>query len=906
MLQPFSKPPNITFNNENHDESLSVFMFHSKLFDKVKYYFPLYYLSYDSIKYKTLDNYFKVKSDDTIFVILTEEALKTKRGIDPYVFLFKIPLFGFQIYIKYGSILWMSNGETTVPVLKKEKLNIYNTYLKYVMVKRKVDIGKLNMTDKIVDVTRSSTTDIRRIPTEPLQEPMVTRIKNDLFNYIKSLIEMNDIPKLVQTELEKDRTKKNKEFEQFLNDSNSTIKNILDEVNNNSIQLFHQYIDEKMIELQDNQKKKFNGYNNRMKQFVRIKEELQKEVKDVKVSLRSVRNLEITINSFREKNDVLTKTVDELINNLDSRKSISSSSIRLPVNSEQQKIIFINQHLAKSIAEKATLKNNNIFSVADVINYNIGNEVKLSILTSFQNKVLNDQKKIILDYVLHNDVIDLNTISLAQSLSVSLKNNEEILKQVEILLLVDEDVQRIAIQSVLVERIDKLNTAKIIKYVSSSSNLINKEIIFNKKKTYGVSLTYKLYMQSLSIMLTKKIQFFFDSSKLRKNNTKRNTHTVMLMGRSGTGKTFFWEQFIEYWMSNKEFFSTEIDHIKAFKGIRIKSISTEGIYPSRADGMLKYKTIKKIFTVFDKELHDNITTIEYKKFQYSKKRTDIEIEGKQEQYGENMIKENGKIIKDKVEEISNLKDQNNVKNILLDNRMEVIRYVSLKPGKKNTGHFSTRNHIKKHIVFSKGRGNNEIKFNIVFFIWAGSEKTPKQKLQYTTEKKKKIIEKEGIHFTKGNEDLLNFLKHPTNGLRKFLSSQPNVAMKTNFMTKGGDLSNMDINIIEYKKHLGGGKNATKILNNSHTLKFQKYLQTYTFVFTVYPGKKHKNKEIVKQYEVDTIEKMITSELVLQRSGIVPWRTNQNIIKSNINGLRIKEISKEEDILSFIITILRNR
>lgn len=200
-------------------------------------------------------------------------------------------------------------------------------------------------------------------------------------------------------------------------------------------------------------------------------------------------------------------------------------------------------------------------------------------------------------------------------------------------------------------------------------------------------------------IIAKKLNKYFSdpannkTEKIGKTTVKNNEHTFMLFGRTGSGKTSFWELFAKDVAKQ----IPESIFAKTY-GANVKEITTIGYYLTKKRPKTSKTEIVKFRVKHKGGIDDNSYNKKYKPDheQHKKLFNGDEMKKKTNLFGE---------------ESTDLTQTLYLQSVLLDNRMEIIR--------KSKGHFSTRNHIEKKIVFDDGKGNTA---SISFFILAGNEK----------------------------------------------------------------------------------------------------------------------------------------------------------------------------------------
>lgn len=245
-----------------------------------------------------------------------------------------------------------------------------------------------------------------------------------------------------------------------------------------------------------------------------------------------------------------------------------------------------------------------------------------------------------------------------------------------------------------------------------------------------------IFVRSLSKLIYDKLDNFARSSE------KKDEFSVLLFGRTGTGKTTFWERFVERFSKN------HLENI--LKITNIENITTSGYYPNEDP-----KSDKKQFVVEHNE--GGI----FKKWDLSKIKHKEHDWAKGEQFagdrflfskytGTTPMKgwESKRIFEEYFQpKKANFLNLKQVKNVLADNRMEVIR-------KKKT-HLSTRNHIEKSILFNVKKDDKR-KFKLNFFVFAGSESEPELVHRYLeVDKKVKSVVDIEAQFLNNDDAMVN-------------------------------------------------------------------------------------------------------------------------------------------------------
>jgi len=310
----------------------------------------------------------------------------------------------------------------------------------------------------------------------------------------------------------------------------------------------------------------------------------------------------------------------------------------------------------------------------------------------------------------------------------------------------------------------------------------------------GVSAKSVPYQQLLADTLKKKLKAHF----MKKAQPTEGLHTVMIFGRTATGKTFFWNNFLSFLASKKCLYGS--DMVNFWKTVDIKHVETTGYYPEE-------KTLDKGFHVYYKVQHsDKMSTFEYSKYkesggQYEDKEnilTALKGQFKDGTWGraryKNYIHDNFANLKYNPTIDESNDERQMLYYVLRDNRLEIIRPIRYKNEGKE-GHPSTRNHIKKEIHFKRGKRT----FIMMFFIWAGAENIEKN---YLDSSHKDRIMGESKYFNTTNEAFISFVKSPETSF--FLAAQKkrkNIDDRFNKYWKEGNMSIVFAVYPSYKKHL---------------------------------------------------------------------------------------------------------
>ena len=255
-----------------------------------------------------------------------------------------------------------------------------------------------------------------------------------------------------------------------------------------------------------------------------------------------------------------------------------------------------------------------------------------------------------------------------------------------------------------------------------------------------VASNTEVYKKELAAFLINKIRAFMEGDDVKGN------YSVLLFGRTATGKTTFWKRFVKTFIENEEYLSTILGRDKT---ALIDRVETIGFY-SDANG----NPISYTFEVVHNPLEQFHT---YKKWNLKKDIKPMRIwkwdTEHKEQWSGNQhmlwyILNNVTIFEKKVTDMRKI---GLVKDAMLDDRMEPKRWKV---------HLSTRGHIVKRIQFYDPKKENRV-FNLNFFIPAGSETAKESISNYGDPNVKKVVNAEAIFLNKDNSAMINLFTQGT-------------------------------------------------------------------------------------------------------------------------------------------------
>jgi hypothetical protein len=293
----------------------------------------------------------------------------------------------------------------------------------------------------------------------------------------------------------------------------------------------------------------------------------------------------------------------------------------------------------------------------------------------------------------------------------------------------------------------------IIKFFKKRTELVNKYAI-------GVIPRDNAFRKYLAEHLGNKI-------KSAKEKTARKEHSIMIFGRTASGKTYFWEEFVKYFFSEEGLFTKGLNR-RSDNGFKVENIRTTGFYPHGEEGgfVIRQNFIHKEDSGFVKiktekaeQYADKFGTMEEVITKKPKKKKNPKVFERIEGRGEGVY--------DMPEIEVDFSVLENIKDVLEDNRLEFIRAIKYK--NETSIHYSTRNHINKTIKFSNG-------FVLNFFIWAGDEDVIGK---YYDGENKENLKTESSYFNKTNDAFMTFLGLTEKSNDNINKSSKNLAMKNN-------------------------------------------------------------------------------------------------------------------------------
>jgi len=276
-----------------------------------------------------------------------------------------------------------------------------------------------------------------------------------------------------------------------------------------------------------------------------------------------------------------------------------------------------------------------------------------------------------------------------------------------------------------------------------TTKLFLEEKVFEKNNV--VSTETEVYTKEVSSLLIRKINEFVEGDE------KEAGFSVLLFGRTATGKTTFWQEFVKKFIEDEDYLKSVLGSEKT---VTINDIETIGFYTSQAGKAMVFNF--PVTNVVDLLLGTrnyklwNLKTPDILQKNKGEYNAMVKIRWKKDgeqwagdKYMDEYAVKFPEFHESKGADLSNI---DIIKNVMLDDRMEVKR-------SKKT-HLSTRNHIVKRIHFvpveDKARS-----FYISFYVFAGSETAKKTVFNYgkpDQDTLTKIVDKEAQFLI--NDDLM--------------------------------------------------------------------------------------------------------------------------------------------------------
>ncbi|MHA1681247.1 MAG: hypothetical protein ACTSUE_09575 [Promethearchaeota archaeon] len=233
----------------------------------------------------------------------------------------------------------------------------------------------------------------------------------------------------------------------------------------------------------------------------------------------------------------------------------------------------------------------------------------------------------------------------------------------------------------------------------------------------GVVLERERYMEYLSQTIMTKMDAFFSyqesggKKKKKKGETPPDFHRVVFIGKTGTGKTDAWKVFVDTF-TKKYLWNTK-------DAIKVEGIHTHAIYAGKTSDKTRQSHVFSIKRRSAVKTEANIK-YEFKQEGHYKDTTTVTeggvvlVKAMRAKLPKRTGRENIDVRSNNETIVySKLEDKKTIQMMLLDNRMEIVRFLN--------GHYSTRCHIIKVLILSLLVGGVIKRFTLSFYIWAGSE-----------------------------------------------------------------------------------------------------------------------------------------------------------------------------------------